>query len=268
MLNFGFSIRPGVDAGWRDFAALWICCYAGLLLLYFAVGFVLQNQNRRHPERRIQSRPAKDQVSMEIRQSVLSLLSIAGYVAGGLFAQGKGWTMTPFALGWISAPLTFVASVVIYDTWFYWGHRLMHTRFLYRFHAHHHKSIVPTPWSNNSDTLVGAFVEQSYFLVAPFLLPIPLEVLLAHKIYDQVTGMIGHAGHEYFASGTARRPWPLLCTTFHDQHHGFFHYNFANTFSWWDRLMGTIHPSYDDTVHRFELLAQTAQGSSGGQQGS
>jgi sterol desaturase/sphingolipid hydroxylase (fatty acid hydroxylase superfamily) len=76
--------------------------------------------------------------------------------------------------------------------------------------------------------------------------------------------MAGHAGHEYFASATTRRPWPLLCTTFHDQHHGSFRFNYANTFSWWDRLMGTIHPSYDDTVRRFELLARTAQGSDGG----
>lgn len=148
--------------------------------------------------------------------------------------------------------LTLLVSLVLYDAWFYWGHRLMHTRPLYRFHAHHHQSLVPTPWSNNSDTMVGAFVEQSYFLFAPFFLPVPPEVLIAHKIYDQVTGMIGHAGHEYFASPSARAPWPLLCTTFHDQHHSHFRYNYANTFSAWDRLMGTVHPTYDATVERFE----------------
>ena len=70
---------------------------------------------------------------------------------------------------------------------------MMHSRLLYGFHAHHHRSLVPTPWSNNSDTQIGAFFEQSYFLFAPFLLPIPAAVLVAHKIYDQVTGIAGHA---------------------------------------------------------------------------
>jgi sterol desaturase/sphingolipid hydroxylase (fatty acid hydroxylase superfamily) len=82
--------------------------------------------------------------------------------------------------------------------------------------------------------------------------PIPPEVIIAHKLFDQVTGIAGHAGHEYFAAPSNRSPWPMLCTTFHDQHHGHFNYNYANTFSWWDRLMGTIHPRYDEIVERFE----------------
>ena len=101
---------------------------------------------------------------------VTALASIAAYVAGGVFIQAKGWALTPLPLTWWSVPITFVASLVIYDAWFYWGHRMMHSKLLYRFHAHHHRSLVPTPWSNNSDTQIGAFVEQSYFLFAPFLL--------------------------------------------------------------------------------------------------
>jgi Delta7-sterol 5-desaturase len=243
---------PGPDAGLVDFLKLWAIAYFALLILYFSFCGLFHSLNLSHPERRIQQRPAKNQMSLEIRTSLLALISIAGYCAGGLFAQAKGWTLTPLPLTWWSAPLMFVASLLIYDAWFYWGHRLMHTKAMYRFHAHHHRSIVPSPWSNNSDTFVGTFVEQSYFLVAPFLLPIPAAVLVAHKIYDQVTGIAGHAGHEYFASPSARAPWPMLCTTFHDQHHGHFNYNFANTFSWWDRVMGTIHPTYDNVVEKFE----------------
>ena len=248
------ALYPAPDAGLIDFATLWGMTYVGLLALYFAFGALFAWLNTHHPERKIQARPAKNQVRMEIKTSVIALASIALYVAGGLFVQAKGWALTPWPLTWWSVPLTFAASLVIYDAWFYWGHRLMHTKWLYGFHAHHHRSIVPSPWSNNSDTLVGAFVEQTYFLAAPFLLPIPPVVLIAHKIFDQVTGIGGHAGHEYFASPSARAPWPMLCTSFHDQHHGHFTYNYANTFSWWDRMMGTIHPSYDATVRKFEAM--------------
>ncbi|MDX2205121.1 MAG: sterol desaturase family protein [Hyphomicrobiaceae bacterium] len=247
-----FPLYPAPHAGLADFAWAWAATYAGLLLLYFGLGGIFHVLNALHPERRIQKRPMKNQIAMEIRTSVGALASISLYVAGGLFVQAKGWALTPLPMTWWSVPLMFVVSLVIYDAWFYWGHRMMHSKLLYRFHAHHHRSIVPTPWSNNSDSQVGALVEQGYFLVVPFFLPIPPLVLIAHKIYDQVTGIAGHAGHEYFASPTARRPWPLLCTTFHDQHHGHFNYNYANTFSWWDRAMGTIHPRYDALVKDFE----------------
>jgi Delta7-sterol 5-desaturase len=247
----GILLYPAPNAGVPELLALFGLCYIGLLALYFATGGILHTVNRLHPERRIQSRPLKNQIPMEVRQSVLALFTIAIYVAGGLFAQAKGWTMAPYELSVTSAVLTFAISMVLYDSWFYWGHRLMHTKALYRFHAHHHKSVVPTPWANNSDTLIGAFVEQFYFMVIPFVLPIAPEVIIAHKIFDQVEGMIGHAGHEYFASSSTRWPWPFPCTTFHDQHHGHFGYNYANTFTWWDRAMGTLHPTYDETVRRF-----------------
>jgi Delta7-sterol 5-desaturase len=246
----------GKDSDFTDFAVLWAAAYLALLALYFAVCGFFHRLNKRHPERLIQARPGRNQVAIEIRTSVAALAAIALYVAGGLFIQAKGWALTPLPPTWWSVPLTFVASLVLYDTWFYWGHRLMHSKRLYRFHAHHHRSIAPTPWANNSDSQVGAFAEQAYFLVAPLLLPIPAIVLIAHKIYDQITGIVGHAGHKYFASPTARYPWPMLCTTFHDQHHSHFNYNFANTFSWWDRAMGTIHPTYDARVRAFERSGQ------------
>lgn len=43
-------------------------------------------------------------------------------------------------------------------------------------------------------------------------------------------------------------PSPLLAVRHHDQHHRYFKYNFATHFVVWDRLMNTLHPSYDDLV--------------------
>ena len=128
--------------------------------------------------------------------------------------------------------LGFLASLLLFDTWFYWGHRLIHARALYpRVHRWHHLSPTPTIWSNNSDTLLDNLFLQSYWLVAPLLLPIPAAVLVAHKIFDQVTGMLGHAGYEHFAGPLARWPSPMLATLFHDQHHKHFTCNYATHFS-------------------------------------
>ncbi len=247
--------------GWSGFAVLWGVVLAVLLAIYFVLGTVLHLVNRRFPERRIQQR-AQGAIARDIGQSMAALASIAVYVAGGLYAAAHGWTpLAPLPASWWSVPVMGLVSLLLYDTWFYWLHRAMHTPALYRFHALHHRSITPTTWSNNADSLVGAFVEQSYFLVVPFLVPIPLEVLIAHKLYDQVTGMISHCGFEYFASPSTRAPWPFLCTIFHDQHHSNFRCNYGNTFSFWDRVMGTLHPRYDGLVEKMTAPGASTPGS-------
>lgn len=237
------------------FLAIWLASYVCLLALYVGLGLLLERAVARRPELRIQDRRASDR-RRDVRQSLLSLSTVALYVGAGLYCQLRGFTL--FDIDQTSPTailLGLVVSVVAYDAWFYWFHRLMHTKPLYRFHAQHHRAVTPTTWSCNNDSLVGTFFEQSYFFFAAVLLPIPAVVLIAHKVFDQVTCMISHCGHEFFAHPSARRPWPMLCTTFHDQHHSNFRVNYGNTFSIWDRLMGTLHPAYDERVRTFEEVA-------------
>jgi sterol desaturase/sphingolipid hydroxylase (fatty acid hydroxylase superfamily) len=140
--------------------------------------------------------------------------------------------------------------MILFDTWFYWMHRLIHGRPLYRFvHQWHHMTVAPVTWSNNSDRLVDNLFLQSYWLVAHFLLPIGPAVLLAHKLYDQVTGGIGHSGYEH-GGRLCWPPSPFVGVTHHDQHHRFFRCNYATHFTFWDRLMGTLHPLHDEEIRR------------------
>jgi Delta7-sterol 5-desaturase len=229
--------------------------YLTLLGIYFIFGklIVRWNQNL-GAAKKIQPKVSTDaEIERDILQSVKSLFFIALMMSGGLFCQHFGLTMYPKQLTPLNSLLWFFVSMLIFDTWFYWGHRLIHTRALYRrIHVWHHKSVTPTVWSNNSDTLLDDLILQSYFFFAPFFLPIPGAVLIAHKIYDQITGMIGHAGYEYSAGPLSRFPFPLIGVTFHDQHHESFFYNYATHFSVWDRMMKTIHPDYDRKIQSFE----------------
>ncbi len=237
-----------------DFLLIWAAVYAATVLGYFGLGLALDRLNRSHPARRIQAkRRGEDRARIEIVQSLKSLVVTCGCLAGGLWAQAYGFTLwAPLELTWWSAAGMFLVSIVLFDAWFYWGHRLMHWRPLYRHHLWHHRSVAPTVWSNYSDSLADAFAMQSYYLIAPMLLPIPAAVLVAHRIYDHVNGMIGHSGFEYFADRSTRFPSPFVCTTFHDQHHERFGTNYANFFSFWDRVCGTLAPDYDEKVRRFE----------------
>lgn len=244
------AFSPG--AGLASFLALFSAVVLGLLtVLVFTWGFFTV-MNRLRPDHRIQPDRENRQIAREMRQAPGSIASIAFCFAGGLFAQGQGWALTPLPLSWWSVPLTLAASVLLYDAWFYWVHRLLHVKPFTRFHRLHHTSITPTIWTNHNETLVEALLNQSFFFLLVFVLPIHPVTLIAHKIYDQFSGMLGHAGYEHFASPMSRTPFPLASTIFHDQHHSSYRYNYAHTFSFWDRWLGTLHPDYDRTVARFE----------------
>ncbi len=225
--------------------------YAILLATYLATCLIVDRLNRRVAGAKIQARAtAPALIRRDRRQSIVSLMAIAAMFGTGHWLYVEfGWGLAP-ARGILGMALSFVASLVLFDTWFYWLHRLVHTRPLYgRVHRWHHLTVTPVVWSNNSDRLLDNLFLQSYWLIAHFLVPAAPIVLLAHKLYDQVTGIVGHSGYEHGGS-LCWPPSPLVGVTHHDQHHRFFRCNYATHFSVWDRLMGTLHPDHDAELKR------------------
>jgi len=179
-------------------------------------------------------------------QSILSLANIAlMFALGDTFYSKFHLGFSEFEPSIGSVVLSFIGSMLAFDTWFYWMHRLIHQKPFYRWvHRWHHQSITPSTWSNNSDRFIDNIFIQSYWMLAHFFLPISPWVLVAHKIYDQITGTIGHAGVEHGGVLTTP-PSPMISVTHHDQHHRYFNCNYATHFTIWDRLMGTLHPDHD-----------------------
>lgn len=233
--------------------------YAALLATYVVTCLVVLRLNRRAAK--IQQRQtAPSLIRRDQRQSALSLLAIAvlfGFGHWSYATLGWGFRAWPGIGGTV---LSFILSLVLFDAWFYWLHRLIHTRLFYRkVHQWHHLTVTPVVWSNNSDRLVDNLFLQSYWLVAHLLIPAAPAALLAHKLYDQVTGVIGHSGHEH-GGRWCWPPSPLVGVTHHDQHHRFFRCNYATHFSWWDRAMGTLHPDHDSELKRNIAGSDRAQG--------
>lgn len=235
-----------------EYALFWLACYAASAGVMFVVGFALIELNKRHPERKIQKRPQTHSARKDILSSLRQQMVTATCLSIGLFSQWKGWTIAPVELSWWSVPVFFVVSLILHDAWFYFGHRLLHTRALYRFHKPHHMTVTPTVWSNDAGDAVDTLFAHSYYAVILFVLPMPALVFIAHRLFDHVSALIGHSGYEFFAGRTSRAPFPGICTTFHDQHHSEFVYNYGNFFSWWDRICGTMHPHYDRIVKGWE----------------
>lgn len=235
--------------------------YIILIGIYFIIGGIIEKFVAKHPALKIQKGKIilrKDEV-LDIKQSVISLLSISFFIALGYTLQKHGYSLfTPQPLSLrgiiIEYPLYFILSLILLDTWFYWMHRLIHIQPLFKYvHAWHHRQSLRTPstWANNSDTLLDDLFLQSYWIFAFTLLPFPPIVLFLHKIYDQITGMMGHSGYE-ISGGLPLKFKFLVAVVHHDQHHSSVKYNFATHFSWWDRIAGTLHPDYDNQSHSFK----------------
>lgn len=243
-----------------EYFVFWFAVYFPAALLVFAgTGTWLTWLNRKNPQRRIQRRNGEHRIRQDIKNSVVEIAVTSVIVALGLALRDAGYVVADPFTGPLAVVAGFLALMVAYDAWFYWTHRLLHTKWFYRFHAPHHRAVAPTAWSNDAASPVDTVIAHSFFLAAATLTPVPLASLLALRAFDQVTGMIGHCGFEHFAGPSMRAPSPMITTLYHDQHHSAFRYNFANYFSWWDRIMGTVHPKYDELVRQREVTLTGAQ---------
>ena len=158
-----------------------------------------------------------------------------------LFQHGAAWLL-------LSLPVT----IVWHDAYFYWTHRLLHTRWLFRqIHGVHHRSRNPSPWAALSFHPVEALIHGMALPIVLIVLPLNLYVVLAFAIHQIVRNTHGHAGIETLPRGFARH-WlggRFVTTTHHHLHHETSKGNYGLWFTWWDRLCGTERSDY---LERFE----------------
>lgn len=214
--------------------------------------------------RRIQpERATRQDVKREITYSLSTVLlfSLVGFAVysgsqAGLFRiySGEFPSVGRFLI-------EFVVIVLLHDTYFYWAHRLMHTRWLFRrVHRLHHKSRTPTPWAAYAFAPAEAILEAGILPVSALLIPMHELTVLLFVTHMIMRNVVGHAGIELFPSWWLRAPLlrRLTTTIHHDLHHSHGGYNFGLYFTWWDRWMNTEHPEYEN---RFNTVAANTSGS-------
>lgn len=200
--------------------------------------------------RRIQrARATLSDMRREITYSLLSVLlfSLVGFIV--YFGSQLGvFRIYSGALPGIGRLLLeFTAFVLLHDAYFYWAHRAMHTRRLFRWvHRLHHKSQTPTPWAAYAFAPPEALLEAAIMPLAASLIPMHELTAFLFVTHMIVRNVIGHAGIELFPAWWLKVPVLRLITTttHHDLHHSHAGYNFGLYFTWWDRWMNTEHPEY------------------------
>jgi sterol desaturase/sphingolipid hydroxylase (fatty acid hydroxylase superfamily) len=202
------------------------------------------------------ARPKLAKMLHDVRWS-LSTVVLFSLVAVGVYYGARSGILRRYAEigehGWGWFALSIVILIVLQDTYFYWTHRAMHTRLLFK-HVHrtHHVSTNPSPWTAYAFSPIEALVHAAFVPLVWFSLPLHEAAVFVFLAFMIVRNVLGHLSIELYPRGfTKSRFWRWhTTTTHHAMHHARFTSNFGLYFTFWDELMGTTHPAYSAAFER------------------
>jgi sterol desaturase/sphingolipid hydroxylase (fatty acid hydroxylase superfamily) len=163
------------------------------------------------------------------------------------------WKIADFGIVYFVGSIALM--LLVHDTYFYWTHRWMHHKSVFRFvHRVHHLSTNPSPWAAMAFHPLESIVEGSVIVLIAFLFPVhPLAIgifLLIMMIYN----VYGHLGYELYPKGFSRSRigrW-INTSVNHNMHHEHVRGNYGLYFLWWDRWMGTLQSRYEDNFEQIQ----------------
>lgn len=224
--------------------------YLIIALTAFIIYYVIRKKSWRF--KRIQQKfPMSKDYWREIMYSVFTtfIFALVGFV---VFATPVSkYTQVYYSIedhGWVYFIFTILATIVLHDTYFYWTHRWMHQKNVYKIvHRVHHLSTNPSPWAAMAFHPLEAVIEAMIIVLVAFILPIhPLAIGL-FLLFMMIYNVYGHLGYELYPKGFSRSlvgKW-INTSINHNLHHQRFTGNFGLYFLFWDRIMNTIQPDYD-----------------------
>lgn len=144
--------------------------------------------------------------------------------------------------------LQVVGLIYLDDFLFYWMHRLLHHKRLYK-HVHvvHHR--IPAPWAISAHYMhpVEFVATGTLALVGPVLIGAHVATIWIWIAFRQWEAAEGHSGYSF--------PWnPSHLfpgyggTEYHDFHHAKFVGNYAGFLGYLDRFFGTYAKGYREAV--------------------
>lgn len=246
---------------------------------YFAISgmafipFYILMKDRFTKEKIQNKNAAKKDFLREVKDSISTMLIFG--VSGALLFGSPIRQYTQIysevsEFGWLYFILSIPLALIIHDTYFYWTHRWMHGKKVYkRFHLTHHKSINPSPWASYTFSWLEGIIQSGIIYVLAFCIPIHEMALILFTVIAFVINVYGHLGYEIvplWYRKTQAFKW-IATSTYHNLHHSKFNGNFGLYFRWWDKWMGTEVPgyekAYDKIQERRKAKANEAQPVSG-----
>ena len=235
----------------------WLVLFAFISMRYFilagiAFGIFYGIKKRAWEYKRIQAIfPKGKDYLREVAYSCLTFM---------IFATGAAFLFTPsllpytklyfgneYGMGYFVC--SFGIMLLLHDTYFYWMHRLMHRPKLFKpVHLVHHKSTNPSPWAAFAFHPLEAILEFGIIFLLIFIIPVHRNAFILFLISMTAYNVYGHLGYELYPKNFQRHwlgKW-INTSVNHNMHHKYFKGNYGLYFTFWDRIMGTLHPNYDN----------------------
>lgn len=199
--------------------------------------------------------PANKDYLREIGYSLLSFIFFALFVFIVFRTPVKKYTLIYDHIsdyGWWYFAGSILFAIAIHDAYFYFTHRLMHHRRIFKtFHLVHHLSNNPSPWAAFAFHPLEAIVEAGILPVLVFIIPLNRLAVLIFFLISTLINVYGHLGYEIYPAWLIRSKagrW-LNTSVSHNMHHKYFKGNYGFYTRIWDVLFGTMNPEYDNTVN-------------------
>lgn len=192
------------------------------------------------------------QIDREIKWSFLSSIIAAGVSAICFWMYQLGYTKIYSEMDTYSNWYFWISPLILlflYETYYYWLHRLMHVPRIFRIvHKVHHESKSPTVFTSFSFHPLEAILQFIFFPLVIVLIPLHYSVLFIVFTLMTLSAVVNHSGVEIMKSRFLLKH--LIGSSHHDLHHAKFQANFGLYFTWWDRWMKTEAESKNKPVHR------------------
>jgi sterol desaturase/sphingolipid hydroxylase (fatty acid hydroxylase superfamily) len=160
-------------------------------------------------------------------------------------------------LGMVWFVLLFPLLVVFESAHFYFVHRLLHIKQLWRWHAHHHRNVNIGPWSGFSMHPVEHVLYFSNILIHLIVISHPV-----HMLYNMYfTALAAVTSHTGYSSLLVKDRAVVDLGNFHHQlHHRYFDCNYGTQVMPWDKWFGSFHDGTAEATRRVREYQRKKRG--------
>ncbi len=197
------------------------------------------------------SQPPWLSIQQDIKLSILSSVIFACSAAAVITAYQSGATrlytdINQYPLWYLG--VSYVAMIMLQDTYFYFLHRLFHHPRLFRWwHQGHHRSLQPTPWTSFAFDPPEAIAQALFLVVLILLVPLHFITVIAVLSTMTVWAVVNHLGLDRLPLNFPHHWCGRWFTgpAHHAIHHHQYALHYGLYFTFWDRLLGTQSAQYD-----------------------
>ncbi|MDV7699415.1 sterol desaturase family protein [Chryseobacterium soli] len=194
----------------------------------------------------VSNKDVRREIYHSLVSSVIMTFLIFFIISTPIAADTKLYlNISDYSIAWLITSIPI--GMFMHDTYFYWLHRLLHHKKIFR-HVHlvHHQSNNPSPFSSYSFHILEAIGEGLIIPLLLFIIPLHPIAIYSFIFFSFIINVYGHLGYE-IAPKWFRKSFLfniLNTSVYHNMHHSKFHGNYGLYFRFWDKIMHTENPRY------------------------